>query len=309
MHARSEGIFSWTRSVVWWKTWCWLTIERRFTYEPPQCQSIRPPGIFSSGSYFRRPVPLTHFNSCIPATNNFNSWGNKELLLLLWGNWLKRDLGTMVWKSFPRGDERPTSVCDQVFNSQQPKVCFCWQCSGESEAFVFEYLLCYLMISHDSPSWRNDRENAERNGQRRGHLSFLSTDKFHNSRAASPENLHHAVWRTWLFTAYSSERWLYYQFSLTHLCTTLKKRLGEWTSYTEICIRNFHLTLSLPRVINVKFLLQPHQKYKSHSMKNLAIHSLLRWNMITANLTNLYISFKRRRKMYILNFGVKGLIV
>ena len=42
-----------------------------------------------------------------------------------------------------------------------------------------------------------------------------------------------------------------------------------------------HLTLSLPRVINFKFPLQPHQNILSHSMKNLAFHSLLRWKMIT----------------------------
>ena len=37
------------------------------------------------------------------------------------------------------------------------------------------------------------------------------------SPAASPEILHHTVWRTWLFIAYSDERWLYYQFSLHNL--------------------------------------------------------------------------------------------
>ena len=35
--------------------------------------------------------------------------------------------------------------------------------------------------------------------------------------AASPEILHHTVWRTSLFIAHSGERWLYYQFSLPHL--------------------------------------------------------------------------------------------
>ena len=40
------------------------------------------------------------------------------------------------------------------------------------------------------------------------------------------------------------------------------------------------LTLSLPRVINFKFLLQPHQNITSHSVKNLAFYCSLRWNMI-----------------------------
>ena len=41
-------------------------------------------------------------------------------------------------------------------------------------------------------------------------------DQFQISPAASPEILHHTVWRTWVFIAYSDERWLYYQFSLPH---------------------------------------------------------------------------------------------
>ena len=41
--------------------------------------------------------------------------------------------------------------------------------------------------------------------------------QFQISPAASPEILHHTLWRTWLFIAYSDERWLYYQFSLPHL--------------------------------------------------------------------------------------------
>ena len=38
------------------------------------------------------------------------------------------------------------------------------------------------------------------------------SDQVQISPAASPVILHHTVWRTWLFTAYSYERWLYYQF-------------------------------------------------------------------------------------------------
>ena len=34
---------------------------------------------------------------------------------------------------------------------------------------------------------------------------------------AAPEILHHTLWRTWLFIAYSNERLLYYQFSLPNL--------------------------------------------------------------------------------------------
>ena len=52
--------------------------------------------------------------------------------------------------------------------------------------------------------------------------SFASkSDQLQNSSAASPEILHHTVWRTWHFIAYSDERWLQYQFSLPHLYISL----------------------------------------------------------------------------------------
>ena len=43
-------------------------------------------------------------------------------------------------------------------------------------------------------------------------------DQCQISPAASPEILQHTVRRTWLFIAYSDERWLKYKFSLHHLC-------------------------------------------------------------------------------------------
>ena len=58
------------------------------------------------------------------------------------------------------------------------------------------------------------------------------SDQFQISPAASPETLHHTVWRTWLSIAYSDERWLYYQFSLPRLYTFPLGRLGECTFWT-----------------------------------------------------------------------------
>ena len=40
------------------------------------------------------------------------------------------------------------------------------------------------------------------------------SDQCQISPAASPEILHHPVWRTWMFIAYWVDKWLYYQFSL-----------------------------------------------------------------------------------------------
>ena len=42
------------------------------------------------------------------------------------------------------------------------------------------------------------------------HFTPMS-DQFQISPAASPEIVRHTVWRTWVFIAYSDERWLYYQ--------------------------------------------------------------------------------------------------
>ena len=42
------------------------------------------------------------------------------------------------------------------------------------------------------------------------------SDQCQNSPAASQEIWHHTAWRTWLFIAYSDEKWLYYKFSLHH---------------------------------------------------------------------------------------------
>ena len=57
------------------------------------------------------------------------------------------------------------------------------------------------------------------------------SDQFQISPAASPEILHHTVWRTWLSIAYSDERWLIYcQYSLQpHLYCTLLWRLGRFS--------------------------------------------------------------------------------
>ena len=42
------------------------------------------------------------------------------------------------------------------------------------------------------------------------------SDQCQNSPTASQEIWHHTVWRTWLFIAYSDEKWLYYKLSLHH---------------------------------------------------------------------------------------------
>ena len=46
--------------------------------------------------------------------------------------------------------------------------------------------------------------------------STPESDQCQNSPAASQEIWHHTVWRSWLFLAYSDEKWLYYKFSLHH---------------------------------------------------------------------------------------------
>ena len=52
----------------------------------------------------------------------------------------------------------------------------------------------------------------------------LQTYQFQISPASWQEILHHTVWWTWLFIAYSDKRLLYYQSSLPHLCISTKNR-------------------------------------------------------------------------------------
>ena len=58
------------------------------------------------------------------------------------------------------------------------------------------------------------------------------SDRFQISPAASPEILHHTVWRTWPFIAYWDGRWLCYQFLTTFHSHVSFKRLGECTFWT-----------------------------------------------------------------------------
>ena len=54
-------------------------------------------------------------------------------------------------------------------------------------------------------------------------LNPFTPESDQNSPAASQEIWHHTVWRTWLFIAYSDEKWLYYKFSLHHSYNRLLK--------------------------------------------------------------------------------------
>ena len=89
------------------------------------------------------------------------------------------------------------------------------------------------------------------------------SDHFQTSPTPSPEIFYHTVWRTWLFVAYSDERW-FYHFSLPHLYIfhlVWPLHSKEWSIITF----SYSLTGNIT----------------SHSMRNLAFHSLLRWKMIT----------------------------
>ena len=72
------------------------------------------------------------------------------------------------------------------FGQPAPPVLPAWSCSGESSQ---------SMVNPFTPK----------------------SDQCQISPAASPIIVHHTVWITWLFIAYSDERWLHYQFSLPHL--------------------------------------------------------------------------------------------
>ena len=57
------------------------------------------------------------------------------------------------------------------------------------------------------------------------------SDRCQISPAASPEILHHTVWRTWLFIAYQVDKWLYYQFSLHHSYVVFSLKGGRMYLY------------------------------------------------------------------------------
>ena len=78
---------------------------------------------------------------------------------------------------------------------------------------------CDQFVRSYTVSYSSDNRNFisyKRGGQAAVRLAGLA-DQFRISHAASPETLHHTIWRTWLFIPYWDERWLYYQFSLPHL--------------------------------------------------------------------------------------------
>ena len=75
-------------------------------------------------------------------------------------------------------------------------------------------------------SWKGWENVLFELGSERVNPFTPKSDQFQIFPAASPEILHHTVWRNWLFIAYSDESWLYYQFSLHRYFFSLG-RLGE----------------------------------------------------------------------------------
>ena len=104
-----------------------------------------------------------------------------------------------------------------------------------------------------------------------------ASDQCQNSPAASQEIWHHTVWRTWLFIAYSDEKWLYYKFSLHHSYNRFLKGWGN----TLFELRSERVNPFTPKSDQVQIspVASP-SKITSHSKENVAFHSLLRWKTI-----------------------------
>ena len=102
--------------------------------------------------------------------------------------WRWRGLGTrLVPRALCESDPRDPERLETVSRERHGVNC--------TPAWSRLYLICTLLLS----------------------CPFRSkSDQFQISPAASPELLHHTSMKTWLFIAYSDERWLYYQFSLPH---------------------------------------------------------------------------------------------
>ena len=86
---------------------------------------------------------------------------------------------------------------------------------------------------------------------------WFESDQCQISSSASPQILCHTVRRTWLYIAYSDEKWLYCKLLLSH------SYIFPFKGWENVLfeLRSERVTLSLPGVINFKFPLQPHQKY------------------------------------------------
>ena len=102
------------------------------------------------------------------------------------------------------------------------------------------------------------------------------SDQFQISPAASPEILHHKVWRNWLFITYSDERWLYNQlYCITRNITpqSMKKlafyNLLRWKMIVQPIILH-HSYLSLFKVARMCFL-------------NLGVKNVAEWDDRTTN--------------------------
>ena len=82
-----------------------------------------------------------------------------------------------------------------------------------------------------------------------------------------------------------------------------------WTLFVGSMSDENASTLSLPSVINVKFPLQPHQKYDITAERTWLFIAYADGNMRTTNSHYLTYTFLFRKvgRMYVLNLGVKGL--
>ena len=103
---------------------------------------------------------------------------------------------------------------------------------------VFQFKQHYMGVKEGNVKAERRRlscwdENSDENEDffRVSHILLVTSksDQFQISPAASPEIVPHTVWRTWLFTAFSDERWLIPTTRLIHFSLG---RLGECTLWT-----------------------------------------------------------------------------
>ena len=91
-----------------------------------------------------------------------------------------------------------------------------------------------------------------------------------------PTNHHFSTREGLVSDGIASYKWKAFQVHAWRPTAELLSRQKPFTQSISRC----KLTLSLLRVINIKFPLQPPRNITSHSMENLTFHSLFRWEMI-----------------------------
>ena len=178
-------------------------------------------------------------NSGIPAYLNTLQLTHQNLWQISWC-----DLGVHVSSTFQYQKRRNGNVGGNWMPSQTDLTCRCKNRTTICRCLLIFYSRSrHCVIRHLPPTSLSQTTVYPWEFEIAGFNPFTpESDQCQNSPAASQEIWHHTVWRTWLFIAYSDEKWLYYKFSLPHLCIfSLKGWENVLFELRSERVKKFHL--------------------------------------------------------------------